>query len=173
MLLWCKLSGPRRLCKHQSVWRMRRFKFTLLAVVAAVVAALLWNYFSGPSSSDCAPVRELLEFNKTQVDAMNAKTHEPEKGSYGEATEPSDLDYRNWGDGLADRARKVTAPELADRAKELSETTDRLVRARIELNAQTKATAPGAPPPPVAMAVTALYDQFQAEIGQLSQSCRA
>jgi len=163
----------RRLCKHRCMRRRRPFGITVLAVVLVAVGVLVWNHFSGPSSSDCAPVRELLEFNKTQVDAMNAKTHVPEKGSYEAATEPSDLDYENWGAGLADRAAKVTAPELADRAKELAQTADRLVRARIELSAQEKATAPGTPPPPVAMAVSALYDQFQAEIGQLSQSCPA
>jgi hypothetical protein len=151
--------------------RRKPFGITVLAVLLVFGGALAWNYFRGPSSSDCAPVRELLAFNKTQTDLLNSKTHIPEPGSYQKATEPDDLDYRNWADGLADRAAKVTAPELAAQANELSRTADRLVRARIDMTAQTKATAPGAGPPPVAMAVTAFYDEFQAEIGQLSQSC--
>jgi hypothetical protein len=155
------------------MFRRRPFGITVLAVVLVAVAAVVWNYFSGPSSSDCAPVRELLAFNKTQTDLLNSKTHIPAQGSYEEATEPSDLDYRNWADGLIDRAAKVTDPDLANQAKSLAQTTDRLVRARIDMTAQTKATAPGAPPPPVAMAVSALYDEFQAEIGQLSTSCPA
>ena len=144
-----------------------------MALVIVAGGVLGYNYFSGPSSSDCAPVRELLEFNKIQIDGLNAKTHVPAQGSYEQATEPSDLDYQNWADGLIDRAAKVTAPDLANQAKTLAQTTDRLVRARIDLSAQTKATAPGAPPPPVAMAVSALYDEFQAEIGQLSKACSA
>ena len=61
---------------------------TVLAVVIIAVVSLAWSYFSGPSSSDCAPVREMLSFNKTQSDAMNAKTHIPEPGSGEKATEP-------------------------------------------------------------------------------------
>ena len=99
------------------MWRRRPFGITVLAVVIIAAVALAWNYFSGPSSSDCAPVREMLSFNKTQSDSMNAKTHIPEAGSTEQATEPSDLDYQDWGDGLTDRAAKVTAPELADQAE--------------------------------------------------------
>jgi hypothetical protein len=153
------------------MWRRRPIGITVLVVALIAVGALAWNYFSGPSSSDCAPVRELLAFNKTQTELLNSKTHIPEPGSYQEMTEPSDLDYRNWADGLADRAAEVAEPELASQAKDLAQTADRLVSARIDLNAKTKAIAPGAAPPPVAMAVAAFYEQFQAEVGQLSESC--
>lgn len=163
----------RRLCKHRGMWRRRPVGVTVLAVAVIAVVALAWNYFSGPSSSDCAPVRELLAFNKTQTELLNSKTHIPEPGSYQEMTEPSDLDYRNWSDGLADRAARVTEPELAAKAKDLADTANRLVSARIDMNAKTKSTAPGAPPPPVAMAVAAFYEQFQGQVGQLSQACPA
>jgi hypothetical protein len=153
------------------MWRRRPVGITVLAVVIIAVVSLAWSYFSGPSSSDCAPVREMLSFNKTQSDAMNAKTHIPEPGSGEKATEPSDLDYQNWADGLADRAAKVSAPELADQARAAAQTANRLIRARIDFNAQKEAIAPGGPPPPVGMVVTSFYDQFQAEIGQLSKSC--
>ena len=151
------------------MWRRRPVGITVLAVVLIAVVSLAWSYFSGPSSDDCAPVRELLAFNKTQTESLNAKTHTPEQGSYEEATEPSELDYRTWADGLADRAAKVTASELADQAQRLSQTGDRLVRARVDLNAQT--TAPGAGPPPAAMAVMGLYDQFETQLGELTASC--
>jgi hypothetical protein len=153
------------------VWRLRRFQFTLLAVVVAVVGAVAWHFFSGPSSKDCAPVHELLSFNKTQIDYLNSKTHIPDKGSFEQETEPSDLDYRNWRDGIDDRAAKVTAQDLAPAAKELAQTADRLVEARIQLSAAEQGTAPGAPAPPVAMLVSALYDQYQAEVGQLAKTC--
>jgi hypothetical protein len=141
----------------------------VLAVV--VVVALAWEFFSGPSSSDCAPVRELLTFNKTQIESMNAKTRVPEAGSYDQATAPSDLDYRNWVDGLNDRAAKVTESDLAAQSKDIAETADRLVRARIDLNVQSEATAPGAPAPPAAMAVRAFNEEFEARVGRLTEAC--
>jgi hypothetical protein len=142
-----------------------------LAVVLIAVGAFLYSYFSSPSSSDCAPVRELLAFNKTQTELLNSKTHVPAEGSGEPATEPSELDYRTWADGLTDRAAKVSDPELATQARALVQTVDRLVRARVDLDAQAKATAPGAAAPPAAYAVKGLYDQFEAELGQLSKSC--
>lgn len=153
------------------MWRLKRIQFTLLAVVVVVVGATLFHFFSGPSDKDCAPVRELLSYNKTQIDAMNAKTHVPEKGSYDQATEPSDMDYRNWADGLGDRAAKVSSPELGQQAKELAATANRLASARIDFNAQSKNTAPGAPPPPAAMVVSAFYDEFQQRVSQLAKAC--
>jgi hypothetical protein len=153
------------------MWRRRPFGITVLAAVVIAVVALAWNYFGGPSSADCAPVRELLAFNKTQTESLNAKTHIPEEGSNEQATEPSELDYRTWGDGLIDRAAKVTAPELTDQARALAQTVDRLVRARVDLIAQSAATAPGAAPPPAARVVAGLYDQFEAQLGQLSKAC--
>lgn len=151
--------------------RLKRFQFTLLAVVIVVVGAVAWHFFSGPSSKDCAPVRELLSFNKTQTDLLNSKTHIPEKGSMEQATEPSDLDYQNWSDGLADRAAKVTAPELAGTAKELADSARRMTAATIEFNAQAKTTAPGAQPPPVGMVAQAFYNEFQGYVQQLSKAC--
>jgi hypothetical protein len=118
-------------------------------------------------------VRELLSFNKTQIDAMNAKTHVPEAGSIDAATEPSEFDYRAWADGLADRAAKVTAADLAGPASDMAHTADRLVRARLDFDVQSKHTAPGAAVPPAAMAVTAFNDQFEAQVKQLATTCPA
>jgi hypothetical protein len=140
-------------------------------LVVVTLGVLAWEYFSGPSSSDCAPVRELLSYNKTQIDALNAKTHIPAEGSFESSTQPSDLDYRNWADGLADRAAKVSAPDLAAQSKEMAETADRLIRARIDLNVQSDATAPGAPAPPAAMAVTAFNRDFEAQVSRLTKAC--
>jgi hypothetical protein len=145
---------------------------TLVALVAiAVATGIWWFFFRGPSSTDCAPVQELLSFNKTQIDAMNAKTHIPAPGSHEAATEPTALDYQAWADGLADRAAKVTAPDLAGQATELAQTADRLVRARIDFDAQSAHTAPGATAPPAAMAVTAFNDEFEARVKKLATTC--
>jgi hypothetical protein len=153
---------------------MRRVKplTTVVVLVAFVIGGgIWWLFFRGPSSSDCAPVRELLSFNKTQIDAMNAKTHVPDAGSYEKATEPSATDYRGWADGLADRAAK--AADLTEPATELAQTADRLVRARIDFDEQSAHTAPGAAMPPAAMAVKAFNDQYEAEVKALAIRCPA
>jgi hypothetical protein len=147
-----------------------------VVLVAILVGGGIWWLFfrDGRSSAECAPVRELLSFNRTQIDALNAKTHVPAEGSRETAIDPSDLDFRAWSDGLSDRAAKVTAEGLAEQAHELAQTADRLVGAKINLNAQIKATAPGAPgPPALAMVVTAFNDQFQAQVSQLATACPA
>ncbi|WP_422744102.1 hypothetical protein ACN27E_20090 [Mycobacterium sp. WMMD1722] len=141
------------------VMRGRPLGTVVVLAVGLVAGAVWWTFFRGPSSQECAPVRELLSFNKTQVDAMNAKT------------EPSDLDYRSWADGVRDRAQAVTEPDLAAAAEEVALTVDRLVRARADLDAQSKVIAPGAGPPPAAMVVTALNQQYQADVSRLAAAC--
>jgi len=142
----------------------------LLAAVA-IGTGIWWLFFRGPSSAECAPVRELLSYNRTQVDALNAKTNVPEPGSYEAAREPSASDYRAWADGLTDRAAKVTAADLAGPAKDVAQTVDRLVRAKIDFDRQSKHLAPGAGAPPAALAVIDFNDQFEAQVKQLATTC--
>ena len=146
----------------------------MVVLVAILIGTGIWWLFfrDEKSSEECAPVRELLTYNKTEVDALNAKTHVPEEGSYEAATEPSTLDYRGWADGIADRASKVSADGLSDQARELSSTVERLVQAKIDFDAQSKAVAPGAGgPQALAMVVTAFNDQFESQVKQLAQQC--
>ena len=147
---------------------------TVVVLVGVLVGGgIWWLFFRGPSSQACAPVREMLAYNRTQIDAMNAKTHIPEEGSYEQPTEPSEIDYRAWVDGLTDRAAKVTDPDLAPQAQAAAETASRLVRARLDFNAQSDTTAPGAPMPPAAMAVTTFNDEFEARVSRLAEQCPA
>jgi hypothetical protein len=142
-----------------------------MVVALAVGTGIWWFFFRGPSSADCAPVRELLSFNKTQIDAMNAKTHDPAPGSYETATQPSDVDFQGWADGLSDRAAKVTAKDLAGPAADAARTAGWLVQARLDFNVQAKHTAPGAAMPPAGMAVKVFNDQFDSQIKQLATTC--
>lgn len=152
---------------------MRPLTTVVVLVAILVGTGIWWVFFRGPSSAECAPVRELLSFNKTQIEAMNAKTHVPEAGSYEKATEPSESDYRNWADGLADRAAKVSAADLTGPAIDMAQTADRLARARIDFDAQSAHTAPGAAMPPAAMAVTLFNNQFEAQVKALATTCPA
>jgi hypothetical protein len=146
-----------------------------MLVAILVGGGIWWLFFRDErSSAECEPVRELLSFNKTQVDALNAKTHDPAEGSHEAATQPSDIDYRAWADGLTDRAAKVTADGLADQARDLAKTAHRLVEARIDFNAKSAETAPGsAPRQAAAMMVSAFNDQYEAEVSQLVKACPA
>ena len=153
--------------------RVRPLTTVVVVVAFAVGGGIWWLFFRGPSSAECAPVREMLSFNKTQVDAMNAKTHEPAPGSFEGATEPSVLDYRAWADGLTDRAAKVTATDLSGQAKATADTAERLVQARVDFNAQAERTAPGAAMPPAGVAVQLFNDQFEAQVKQLREACPA
>lgn len=145
---------------------------TVVVLVGFIVGGgVWWLFFRGPSDEQCAPVRELLSFNKTQIEALNAKTHYPEPGSYEQASEPSELDYHFWADGLTDRALWVKDPELAQEAQQLAETAQRLVRAKLDYIDQAEHTAPGAEAPPAAMAVAAFNDEFEARVGQLAAKC--
>lgn len=143
----------------------------IVLVGILVGGGVWWLFFRGPSAAACAPVREMLSFNKTQIDAMNAKTTIPAEGSFEQATEPSEIDYRSWTDGLTDRATKVTDPDLAPLAKAAADTANRLVRARLDFTAQSNSTAPGAPMPPAAMAVKAFNDELEGRISQLTEKC--
>ncbi|MCW2513013.1 MAG: hypothetical protein JWR11_2055 [Mycobacterium sp.] len=150
---------------------MRPLTTVVVLVAVLVGTGIWWFFFRGPSSADCAPVREMLSFNKTQIEAMNAKTHVPDPGTHEASTEPSELDYRAWVDGLTDRAAKVTAPDFAGPAKDMAQTAERLVRARLDFDAQNAHTAPGAVPPASAMVVTAFNDQYQSQVTQLLKAC--
>lgn len=150
---------------------MRPLTTVIMVAALAIGAGIYYLFFRGPSSAACAPVRELLSFNKTQIDAMNAKTHDPAPGSFEKATEPSDLDYQAWSDGLNDRAAKVTDKDLSGPAKDMARTAGWLVEARLNFNVQAAHTAPGAPMPPAGMAVKVFNDQFDSQTRQLAKTC--
>lgn len=169
----CNRRAHCGLCEHLRVKRVRPVTTVIVLVGALIGTGVWWVFFRGPSSTDCAPVRELLSFNKSQIEGLNAKTHVPDAGSYQAATEPSEFDYRAWADGLADRAAKVTAGDLAGQAHDMAQTADRLVRARLTYDVQSKHTAPGAGAPPVAMVVTALNDQLEGQVRALATACPA
>ena len=148
---------------------------TIVALAVVLIGGGIWWAFfgNGHSSADCAPVKELLAFNKAQVDALNAKTKSPEPGSGETASQPSALDYRAWEQGIEDRAARVTGEGLKDKASDLSKTVEHLVDAKIDYDAQHETVAPGAQPPALAMVVSAFNSQFEAQVGQLAKECPA
>ena len=79
-----------------------------VAVVAVVALVLSYTVFDRPSE-ECRPVKDLLDFNRSQAEHMASKTGD----EHGIPTVADDAAYQVWADGLAERAQKVTSPDLA------------------------------------------------------------
>ncbi len=79
--------------------------------------------------------------------------------------------YQQWADGLAERAQKVTDPELAAQATQLAQLANQFVIGLPRMRADTEARAPGAPAPAVVYEMSALNDQITAQSNQLSKAC--
>src|SRR5215472_17484473 len=79
-----------------------------VAVIAAVALVLSYTVFNRPSE-ECRPVKDLLDFNQAQAEHIASKT----SGEQGVPTAGEDAAYQAWADGLAERAQKVSSPDLA------------------------------------------------------------
>ena len=116
---------------------------------------------------ECRPVADLLEFNKTQGEQIAAKS----EGAEGLPTEADEIAYREWADGLAERARNIDAPELRFTAVEVADLANEFVRKLPELRSASQAQAPGAPAPQVVFEMSAIDDQIQRRLTELSDAC--
>lgn len=137
-----------------------------VAVVAVTALVLSQTVFNRPSE-ECRPVLDLLAFNKQQTAAIAAKTGDSE----GVPSVAEDAAYAAWADGLAERAGKVTSPELATAAVEVAALANQFVVVLPKVRAQTQSRAPGAPAPPAAYEMSALNTRLVAGLAELSKSC--
>lgn len=146
----------------------RRWWVAIAIGVIAVGALVLSRFgFFGPSSEDCAPVKELLAFNRSQAEHIAAKAGDSE----GVPTVAEEGAYQVWADGLAERAQNVAAPDLATKATQVANLANEFVGKFSTLRAQTDSRAPGAPAPPAAYEMAALNAQIVDNLNQLSSSC--
>ena len=146
----------------------RRWTFTIIAVVVAVVALAL-NYFGvfGPSSEECRPVKDMLDFNRAQAEQIASKTGDT-KGVPNIAEEAA---YQAWADGLADRAQNVHDPDLARDATQLASLSNEFVGNFSELRTEAQSRAPGAPAPPAVFQMDVLNIQIADSLKRLSDAC--
>ena len=112
----------------------------VLAIGVAGALALSQTLLKRPSE-ECRPVIDLLEFNKSQAALISIKVRRG--GTVPSAAE--ETAYVAWADGLAERAGKVTSPQLAAQAVELASLANQFVARLPVLRAATEARAPGAP----------------------------
>jgi len=142
--------------------------FTIMAVVVAVVAFALSQFgVFGPSAEDCRPVKEMLEFNRSQGEQIAAKSGDSE----GIPTVAEEGAYQAWADGLAERAQSVHDPDLATDATQLASLSGEFVSKFGVLREQSQSRAPGAPAPAEAYQMEALNSQITETLAKLSDAC--
>ena len=146
----------------------RRWGFAIGVAVLAVVAFALSQFgVFGPSAEDCRPVKELLEFNRSQGEQIAAKTGDSE-GIPNVAEEGA---YQVWADGLAERAQSVHDPDLAVDATQLASLASEFVGKFSEIRTAANSRAPGAPAPPAMYQMELLNQQITDTTKKLSDAC--
>ncbi|PEG39183.1 hypothetical protein CQY20_11190 [Mycolicibacterium agri] len=150
--------------------RLDRRWWVAIAVVVVVLVALGVSQTGlfGRSSQECAPVKDMLAFNREQSQQIESKFGDAE----GVPTPAEDIAYQAWADGLAERAGKITAPDLAGTATQLAYLANEFVGTLPEIRAQSASRAPGAPAPPAAYEAMALNGQILEKIKALADACK-
>ncbi|MFG1931831.1 hypothetical protein ACGFK1_14420 [Mycobacterium sp. NPDC048908] len=146
----------------------RRWMFTIGAVVIAVAALAVSQLgLFDRTSEECRPVKELLDYNRAQGEHIASKTGD----SQGIPTAAEETAYQAWADGMAERAQKVTSPDLARTATTVATLANDFVGQFSILRAQAGTRAPGAPAPPAAFEMAALNARLSDNLAQLSKAC--
>jgi hypothetical protein len=146
----------------------RRWQFTIIAVVIAVVALGLSHFgVFGKSDEDCGPVKDLLAFNQSQGEQIASKTGD----SQGVPTVAEESAYQAWADGLAERAQSVHEPDLARDATQLASLANEFVGKFSALRSDAGSRAPGAPPPPELFQMELLNTQIADSTKKLADAC--
>jgi hypothetical protein len=137
-----------------------------VVAVVAVALGLRYTVFDRPSE-ECRPVKDLLEFNKSQGAHIASKTGDEQ----GIPTAAEETAYQAWADGLAERAQKVTSPDLARTATTVATLANDFVGQLSALRAQAESRAPGAPAPPAAYEMAGLNARISNNLEELAKAC--
>ena len=137
-----------------------------VAAIAAVALVLSYTVFNRPSE-ECRPVKDLLDFSRAQAELIASKTGDEQ----GVPSAAEDAAYQAWADGLAERAQKVTAPELARTSTTVASLANEFVGKLPIVRAQSESRAPGAPAPPAAYEMMALNARISENLNELAKAC--
>jgi hypothetical protein len=137
-----------------------------IAVVAAVALVLSYTVFGRPPE-ECRPVKDLLDFNRSQAEQIASKTGD----EHGIPNVGDDAAYQAWADGLAERAQKVTSPDLAQTSATVAKLANEFVGKLPVVRAQAQSRAPGAPAPPAALEMAALNARISVNLAELAKAC--
>jgi hypothetical protein len=148
--------------------KLDRRWWVAIAVVLVAVGALVLRYtvFAGPSE-ECRPVKDLLDFNRSQGEQIASKTGDAQ----GIPTVAEESAYQAWADGMAERAQKVTSPELARTATTVAGLANEFVGKLSVVRAQADSRAPGAPAPPAVYEMAALNARISNSLEELAKAC--
>jgi hypothetical protein len=146
--------------------RLDRRWWIAIGVAVVTLIALVYSMLRQPPE-ECRPVADLMEFNKSQSEAIATKS----EGAEGLPSAADEIAYRQWADGLAERARNIDAPELRFTAVEVADLAHEFVRRLPELRSASDAQAPGAPTPQVVFEMSAIDDQIRRKLADLSAAC--
>jgi hypothetical protein len=144
----------------------RRWLLTICVLVVAAVALVYYTWFDGPSE-ECRPVKDLLDFSRSQAEHMASKTGD----EHGIPSVADDAAYQVWADGLAERAQKVTSPDLAQKSATVAKLANEFVAQLPVVRAQANSRAPGAPAPPAAFEMAALNARISNNLEELAKAC--
>lgn len=149
----------------------RRWVAIACVLIAAAGALTAWRIHD--ETQPCWPVRQLIDFNRAAQDNLKAKTYMPPAGSYDEPRVPSGADYRAWTDGLAQRADRVTTPDLAVHAHRMPDLAREYLHLSNVMNDQISRQPVGQPTqlPPEANDVAKIARQFDTELRALNEAC--
>jgi hypothetical protein len=137
-----------------------------VAAIVVVAGVLSFTVFDRPSE-ECRPVKELLDFSRSQAEHMDSKTGD----EHGIPTVAEDAAYQVWADGLAERAQKVTSPDLAEKSKTVAKLANEFVAQFPVVRAQAQSRAPGAPAPPAVFEMMALNARISENLAELAKAC--
>ena len=137
-----------------------------VAAIAAVALVLSYTVFNRPSE-ECRPVKDLLDFSRSQAEHIASKTGDEQ----GVPSAAEDAAYQAWADGLAERAQRVNSPDLARTGTTVANLANEFVGKLPVLRAQTESRAPGAPAPPAAYEMMALNARISENLNELAKAC--
>jgi hypothetical protein len=137
-----------------------------VAVIAVAAIVLSYTVFDRPSE-ECRPVKDLLDFNRSQAEHIESKSGD----EHGIPSVADDVVYQAWADGLAERAQKVTSPDLAQTSTTLAKLADEFVGQLPVVRAQAQSRAPGAPAPPAALEMAVLNARISDNLAKLAKAC--
>jgi hypothetical protein len=148
----------------------RRWWLAIAVVVVALVAFVLSETVFGRTSEACKPVVEMLEYNSEQGRLIASKTDDSDNAALPSVAE--DTVYQQWADGMAQRAERVSDPNLANTAIQVADLTSQFVTKLPAARAAAQSRAPGAPAPPVVFEMSVLNQRIEEGLGQLAKACK-
>jgi hypothetical protein len=141
-----------------------------VAVVALVAFVLSETVFNRPSE-ECRPVLDMLEYNSAQGKLIASKTDDSNNAVVPSVAE--DAVYQQWADGLAQRAERVTDPNLANTAIQVADLASKFVVKLPAARAAAEQSAPGAPAPQVVYEMSMLNVRITQGFDELAKACNS